>query len=32
MNIHECGEVFLSDTANSITALYDAKTVAYRKT
>ena len=31
MNIHVCDEVFLSDTDNSITALYDAKTVAYRK-
>jgi len=25
MNIHICDEVFLSDAANSITALYDAK-------
>jgi len=31
VNIHECDEVFLSDTVNSMTA-YDAKTVAYRKT
>jgi len=29
MNI--CDKVFLSDTANSMTGLYDAKTIAYWK-